>query len=64
MDEAHAAAGRGCGVSFGMSFGEIINLLVLVGMGGGFLLRYERRLTALETHLLHLLPKRSTDVAP
>lgn len=44
-----------------MSFGEVVNLVAVVGFGIGALLRYERRITRLETHLLHVLPKRATD---
>lgn len=46
-----------------LSFGEAINLLAILGLGVGMMLRYERRLTRLETHLLHLLPKRRSDTA-
>ena len=38
--------------------GLAMNLLATVGGVMGFMLRYERRISAIETHLLHLLPRR------
>jgi len=44
-----------------MLFGLLANIAATVGGYVGMLLRFEHRLTKLETHIIHLLPKRKED---
>lgn len=44
-----------------MLLGLVANIAATVGGYVGMLLRFEHRLTKLETHIIHLLPKRKED---
>lgn len=44
--------------------GLVLNIAATVGGYVGMLLKFEHRLTRLETHLIHVLPKRRTDAEP
>lgn len=44
-----------------MLIGLLANIAATVGGYVGMLLRFEHRLTKLETHLVHIIPKRKND---
>lgn len=41
--------------------GLLVNFFGMVGGFVGLLLKFERRMTTMETHLIHVLPKRKVE---